>query len=125
MEVILIIFQLSFAAIKLGLTFCETITPLINDEKHYLTMNNYCLNKFGKKTYRIALNGNFSCPNRDGTISHNGCLFCSSSGSGDFAVGIKGGNEPAGNKIEYLPLHIREVLRLHSGRDYGVVVCYF
>ena len=63
----------------------KTRNPLINDEKHYLTMNNYCLNKFGKKTYRIALNGDFSCPNRDGTISHNGCLFCSSSGSGDFA----------------------------------------
>ena len=59
--------------------------PLINDEKHYLTMNNYCMNRFGKKTYRISLNGGFSCPNRDGTISYNGCLFCSASGSGDFA----------------------------------------
>lgn len=59
--------------------------PLINNEKHYLTMHNYCLNRFGKKTYRISLNGGFSCPNRDGKLSYDGCLFCSASGSGDFA----------------------------------------
>ena len=27
-----------------------------------------------------------SCPNRDGTISHGGCVFCSAGGSGDFAA---------------------------------------
>ncbi len=58
---------------------------LMNDEKHYVTMNNYCLNRFKKKTYRISLNGDFSCPNRDGKISTNGCIFCSEKGSGDFA----------------------------------------
>lgn len=58
---------------------------LMTDEKHYVTMNNYCLSRFKKKTYRISLNGNFSCPNRDGTISTNGCIFCSEKGSGDFA----------------------------------------
>lgn len=57
----------------------------MNDEKHYVTMNNYCQNKYHKKTYRIALNGDFSCPNRDGTLSRTGCIFCSEKGSGDFA----------------------------------------
>lgn len=61
---------------------------LMTDEKHYVTMNNYCLHRFNKKTYRISLNGNFSCPNRDGTISTNGCIFCSEKGSGDFAGDI-------------------------------------
>ncbi len=58
---------------------------LMTDEKHYVTMNNYCLYKYHKKTYRISLNGNFSCPNRDGTLSTMGCIFCSEMGSGDFA----------------------------------------
>lgn len=58
---------------------------LINDEKHYITLNNYLKHKYHKKVFKISLNGNFSCPNRDGTISHNGCIFCSEKGSGDFA----------------------------------------
>ncbi len=33
---------------------------------------------------RVTVDGGFTCPNRDGTISHDGCIFCSSRGSGDF-----------------------------------------
>lgn len=40
---------------------------------------------FHTKVYKIALNGNMSCPNRDGSIGHKGCIFCSEGGSGDFA----------------------------------------
>ena len=48
---------------------------LINDEKHYVTLNNYLKHKYHKKVFKISLNGNFSCPNRDGTLSTNGCIF--------------------------------------------------
>lgn len=41
--------------------------------------------RFGEKVYKVALNGGMSCPNRDGKISHGGCIFCSEGGSGDFA----------------------------------------
>ena len=40
---------------------------------------------FGCKVYKIALNGGFTCPNRDGTIDTRGCIFCSAGGSGEFA----------------------------------------
>ncbi len=49
------------------------------------TMNDYCREKFGKKLYKLSLDGGFTCPNRDGTKGTGGCIFCSSSGSGDFA----------------------------------------
>ncbi len=49
------------------------------------TMNDYCREKFGKKLYKLSLDGSFTCPNRDGTKGTGGCIFCSSSGSGDFA----------------------------------------
>ncbi len=58
---------------------------LFTNEKHYLTLNNYLKNKYHEKVFKVSLNGNFSCPNRDGKISTNGCIFCSESGSGDFA----------------------------------------
>ena len=38
-----------------------------------------------KKVFKISLDAGFSCPNRDGTISKGGCVFCSERGSGDFA----------------------------------------
>lgn len=51
----------------------------------YTTLNNYLKERFGEKVYKIALNGGFTCPNRDGKIGTRGCIFCSKGGSGDFA----------------------------------------
>lgn len=48
-------------------------------------MNEYCRRQYGKKLYKLSLDGGFTCPNRDGTKGVGGCIFCSSSGSGDFA----------------------------------------
>ncbi len=59
---------------------------------YYNSLNNYLKQKFGCKVYKLALSGGMSCPNRDGTIGKNGCIFCSSFGSGDFA-------EPCANNI--------------------------
>lgn len=41
---------------------------------------------FGEKVYKLAIDGGFTCPNRDGLIGHRGCIFCSAGGSGDFAA---------------------------------------
>ena len=57
----------------------------INNQHRYYTLDYYYKNKYNSKVFKVALNGNFTCPNRDGKISHNGCIFCSESGSGDFA----------------------------------------
>lgn len=51
----------------------------------YTTLNTYLKERFGTKVYKLALNGGFTCPNRDGTIDTRGCIFCSKGGSGDFA----------------------------------------
>ena len=48
-------------------------------------LNEYLRDRFGCKVYKIALNGGFTCPNRDGTIGYGGCIFCSEGGSGEFA----------------------------------------
>ena len=44
---------------------------------------------FGEKVYKAALNGGFTCPNRDGTLGTRGCIFCSAEGSGDFSAPVK------------------------------------
>ncbi|MDO4690828.1 MAG: TIGR01212 family radical SAM protein [Fusobacterium sp.] len=50
------------------------------------TINNFLKKEFGEKIYKLSLDGGFSCPNRDGKLSYGGCIFCSESGSGEFAA---------------------------------------
>ena len=57
-------------------------------DKPYYSLNAYFKHTFGEKCYKIALDGGFSCPNRDGTIGVGGCIFCSGAGSGDFSTSI-------------------------------------
>lgn len=51
----------------------------------YYSLNQYLKDTFGEKVYKIALDGGFTCPNRDGSLDTRGCIFCSSMGSGDFS----------------------------------------
>ena len=51
--------------------------------KRYNKLNEYLKNKCGERTLKICVDGGFSCPNRDGTVGRNGCIFCSERGSGD------------------------------------------
>ncbi len=51
----------------------------------YTSLNSYLKKRFGEKVYKIAIDGGFTCPNRDGKIDTRGCIFCSKGGSGDFA----------------------------------------
>ena len=50
-------------------------------EKRYNSYSEHLKQKFGAKVYKITLDAGFSCPNRDGTISNLGCIFCDDSGS--------------------------------------------
>lgn len=51
---------------------------IMNEEKHFNTLNNYYRDKYHQKVFKISLNGGFTCP-------HGHCTYCSASGSGDFA----------------------------------------
>lgn len=53
---------------------------------NYLSLSDYLKNKYGTKVYKLSLTSGCTCPNRDGSISTGGCIFCSEGGSGDFAA---------------------------------------
>lgn len=61
-----------------------------NTPKSYYPLNVYLREKFGKKMIKLSIDGGFTCPNRDGTAGTGGCIFCSDSGSGEFASDIDG-----------------------------------
>ena len=58
---------------------------MINPKHPFYSANDYYREKFGSKIIKIAIDGGFTCPNRDGKLSTKGCIFCSAKGSGDFA----------------------------------------
>ena len=57
---------------------------MIWGEKSFNNIDYYLKEKFGEKIFKVSLDGGFTCPNRDGTLSYKGCIFCSESGSGEF-----------------------------------------
>ena len=73
---------------------------------------------FGKKVYKLALDGGMTCPNRDGTLGRGGCIFCSAGGSGDFA------EKKAGSLREQADLAKARVSRKISGDD-AAYIAYF
>ena len=55
--------------------------------KRYHAFNQELRDVFGKKVIKVSLDAGFTCPNRDGTLGEEGCVYCSPRGSGDFAGG--------------------------------------
>ena len=56
--------------------------PLSLDNKRYQTWNYYTVTNYGHKLYKVPIDAGFSCPNRDGTVSYGGCVFCSGGSDG-------------------------------------------
>lgn len=54
-----------------------------NTNKRYHTLDYYYKNLFNSKVFKISLNAGFSCPNIDGKVGHDGCIYCTR-GSGEF-----------------------------------------
>lgn len=59
----------------------------MNDGKRYNNLSGHLREVFGGKVAKLSLDGGFSCPNRDGHLGTQGCLFCGEKGSGEFASG--------------------------------------
>lgn len=47
------------------------------DARPYHSYAAYCRRTFGRPIQKLPVDGGFTCPNRDGTVGHGGCSFCS------------------------------------------------
>ena len=52
------------------------------DRPRYNSLNRYLRKRFKSRVAKISLDAGFNCPNRDGSISSKGCIFCDAKGSG-------------------------------------------
>lgn len=67
----------------------NNLFPYSLDNKRYHTYNYFLKTKYHSKVAKVALNANFTCPNRDGTLSTGGCTFCGAMGAGEYAGNVK------------------------------------
>ncbi len=56
-----------------------------DSNKRYYTLDYFYKHKFNSKVFKVSLNANFTCPNKDGKVGTLGCIYCSKSGSGEYA----------------------------------------
>lgn len=87
---------------------------------YFYSADEYFKETFGKKMFRLSLDGGTTCPNRDGTAGSGGCIFCSARGSGDFAA--QRGSSVA-EQIETAKLQVKNKLP-KNGAPFGYVA-YF
>ncbi|NHM27842.1 TIGR01212 family radical SAM protein [Desulfofundulus sp. TPOSR] len=52
------------------------------NQLRYRVYSEFLKEKFGGKVYKLPINLPGTCPNRDGTISTGGCIFCDEEGAG-------------------------------------------
>ena len=80
----------------------------------YNKLNNYLKNKYGERTLKICIDGGFTCPNRDGSLSNKGCIFCSQMGSGEHLSHYNKTDFSNDNIKEQISLlHIFKILQIH------------
>ena len=70
--------------------------------ERYNHLNTYFKQLFGERTLKICIDGNFTCPNRDGICGYGGCIFCSSKGSGEL---IKAAPDISSQVTQYFESH--------------------
>lgn len=91
--------------------FFDDKVPDFFGENRFYSASNWLKNYFGKKTIKLAIDGGFTCPNRDGTKGTSGCTFCSDSGSGEFAssvdeqIALLSGKWPDAKYLAYFQNH--------------------
>lgn len=51
-------------------------------KKPYRDLNTYFRTLFGRRVHKVTVDAGLDCPNRDGTLSTGGCIYCNAKGSG-------------------------------------------
>jgi radical SAM protein (TIGR01212 family) len=52
-----------------------------NNSKRYYDLKSFWRNTFGCNVYKLPIDAGFTCPNRDGSVSTGGCIYCDGRGS--------------------------------------------
>src|SRR6266436_3804115 len=53
-----------------------TLPPVFAGGQRYYAFSRFLRERFGTKVYRVTVDGGFTCPNVDGTVTTGGCVYC-------------------------------------------------
>ncbi|BDV41403.1 TIGR01212 family radical SAM protein [Geotalea uraniireducens] len=59
---------------------------VVAEPRRYRSFSDELKRLFGCRVHRISVDAGFTCPNRDGTVGHGGCIYCGGKGSGSFGI---------------------------------------
>ncbi len=82
----------------------------------YNTINNYLKERFGRRVFKVSVDGGFTCPNRDGTLGDKGCIYCLP------ATLLPRDHRPGAGVTEQLNSGIDRVKSRHGARGF---IAYF
>ena len=77
-----------------------------NHNRRYNAYPNYFKNIFGERIQKLTIDAGFTCPNRDGLLSHGGCSFCNNDAF----------NPSYCNSSKSISLQIEEGMAFHKNR---------
>jgi len=84
--------------------------------KRYNDLNTYLRAMFGCRVQKISIDAGLSCPNRDGTISSGGCIYCNAKGSGS------GAHKPGASLTEQIISEKKRMARRFKAKKF---IAYF
>ena len=87
-----------------------------------LSLSDFYESIFSCKVYKLAIDAGCTCPNRDGTKGVGGCIFCSESGSGDFA---SSGELSIKEQVEEAKKRVESKVKGRTGARKGKYIAYF
>jgi len=70
-------------------------------KERFHSFNNYLQKIFGQRVQRLSLNAGFGCPNIDGTLNSQGCIYCNNKGFAKFAGSPLDLKNQIANSIEF------------------------
>ena len=94
--------------------------------ERYKHLNKYLKEKFGERTLKICIDGNFTCPNRDGTKGFGGCIFCSKKGSGEHIKSNKTNKTKiTSNNVECISNQVIDYFNSYKAKRANKFIVYF
>ncbi len=72
---------------------------MVEKQERYYKFSRYLKERFHCIVYKVSVDAGFSCPNRDGTLSTNGCIYCDNRAF-SFNTRLDGSLKPLEGQIE-------------------------
>ena len=94
-------------------------------QRRYNYISEYYKEKFGERTLKICIDGDFTCPNRDGNVGTGGCIFCSERGSGELIRNSNTKSDSIEDVVQNISFQVRQYFNSYRSERANKFIVYF